>query len=141
MLFWMFLCILVHISQTTGAVRLKLGQRMHLLSLNIDMQNKTLKLNVNAFITLHTNIVFNAIVLNFLVMLISHSLWCPGLQCSTDVQIGPNFIVDCSPAPWYKVSPHKFQPNLIFDPFETISCKTTPKHCSEHLFFGNVMCL
>ena len=59
MLFWMFLCILVHISQTTGAVRLKLGQRMHLLSLNIDMQNKTLKLNVNAFITLHTNIVFN----------------------------------------------------------------------------------
>ena len=116
MLFWMFLCILVHISQTTGAVRLKLGQRMHLLSLNIDMKNKTLKLNVNAFITLHTNIVFNAIVLNLLVMHIPQFM----VSRSTMLHrcaIGSTFIVDCSTAPCYKVSPHKFQPNLIFDPF------------------------
>jgi hypothetical protein len=34
----------------------------------------------------------------------------------TMLRDGPNFIVDRSPAPWHKVSPHKYQPNLIFAP-------------------------
>ena len=93
-----------------------------------------------AFITLHTNIVFIAIVLNLLVMdipqlMVSRStmlhrcakwtyFYCGLLTCilvqgqSPQISIKPDFLR-----------------------LETVSCKTTPKHCSEHLFFGNVMCL
>jgi hypothetical protein len=51
-----------------GAGRLKLGQRMHLLSSIVYTDNETLKLNVDAFITLNMNIDYNAIVLNLLVV-------------------------------------------------------------------------
>jgi hypothetical protein len=61
-------CVLCPISQTTGAGRLKLGQRMHLLSSIIYTENQTLKLNIDAFITLNMNIDFSAVVLNLLVM-------------------------------------------------------------------------
>jgi hypothetical protein len=79
------------------------------------------------------NIDFNAIVLILLATVYDAQVYnAPQMS---------KFIMDCSPAPWHKVSPHKFQPNPPFLRLDNVCCNISSKLCSEHLLFDNVMYL
>jgi hypothetical protein len=74
---------------------------------------------------------FNAIVLNLLVVAFPTVYDAQVYNAPQMSELDLFFFVDCSPAPWHKVSPHNFQPNLILPPFES---NISPKLCSEHYF-------
>ena len=60
----------------------------------------------------------------FIIICTFHSSFKVSFLCQNEAQLSGGGgklrgqgVVDCSPALWYKVSPHEFQPNLIFAPF------------------------